>query len=410
MSAVSKLETPQRRILPAGAQPLEGVDGFAERDAPAPMQEIEVEPIRTEPLEAALAGRDRVLSAGVVRIHLAYYKEIVTPAGHRLRHDFLGAAVAVHLGRVDERHPELESQRKRCAFPPRRVPCARPWSTFRGRAPARSSRPETTPAATRRSSASPCRRAYRKMWIMAPSDPTPADASRPHSRANRRARRLSARLSGHLRHARHGRGRPCDRSPRRARPSAHRRDALHESRALPRAHVFGRARALPDAARRQQGRGPFRAHLVGRSARHHRGEIRRDRRVDRRPAGHRAVLVRRNDGSPAIRLDGSPLLPSPRRVAPRPDHLRDRRQGRMGRDDRRRDGNRCRAIREQPPDSHLGQQPGHLQPAPVDARAGSEAPWREAHRHRPLPQPDRGKVPRARRAPCRGPTPRSRSA
>ena len=121
--------------------------------------------------------------------------------------------------------------------------------------------------------------------------------------------------------------------------------------------------------------------------------------VARRPAGHRAVLVRGNDGPAAIRLDGPPLLPSPRRVAARPDDLRRGRQGGMGRDDRRRDGHRRRAIREQPADPDLGQQPDRLQPASVGARAGGEAPRREARRHRSVPQPDRGEVPRAHRAP-----------
>ena len=50
-----------------------------------------------------------------------------------------------------------------------------------------------------------------------------------------------------------------------------------------------------------------------------------------RTAGHRPVFVRRHDGTPAVRLDGPPLLPSAGRVAARPDDLRDRRQGRLGR-------------------------------------------------------------------------------
>ena len=139
-------------------------------------------------------------------------------------------------------------------------------------------------------------------------------------------------------------------------------------------------------------------------------KIRRDRRLAGRPAGDRAVLVRRHDGPAAIRLDGSPLLPSARRVAARPDHLRDRRQGGLGGDDRRRDGHRRRAVREQPADPHLGQQSGHVQPALVDARAGGEAPRRDGSSRsiRIAARPRKSATSTSRS--CREPTPRSRSA
>ena len=305
-------------------------------------------------------------------------------------------------------------------FPPRRAPCARPWSTFPGRAPARSCHPETTRAATPRSSASPCRGGYRnhpharlhpQTWIMAPSDPT---ANACPSTPSRREPSCAAPVRTIVRtpapcSSRWKDGRAIEVRGAPDHPPTAGTLCTKVARYLERTYSR-RARALPDATRRQEGRGPLRAHLLGRSARHHRGEIRRDRRLDRRPAGHRAVLVRRDDGPSAIRLDGSPLLPSPRRVAPRPDHLRDRGQGRLGRDDRRRHRNRRRAIREQPPDSHLGQQPGHLQPAPVDARAGSEAPRRASSSpSTPIAARPRRSVTSMSRS-FREPTPRSRSA
>ena len=82
-------------------------------------------------------------------------------------------------------------------------------------------------------------------------------------------------------------------------------------------------------------------------------------RSPRRPtaAGDRAVQLRRHDGAAAVRLDGPALLPPPRRVAARPHDLRDRRQGRLGRGDRRVDRHGRRAVREQPADPDLGQQP-----------------------------------------------------
>ncbi len=56
------------------------------------------------------------------------------------------------------------------------------------------------------------------------------------------------------------------------------------------------------------------------------------------------------------------------------------------------------AIRRQQADPDLGQQPDHVEPAFLDARAGSEAARREADRDRPVSQRDRRKVPRAHRA------------
>ena len=129
--------------------------------------------------------------------------------------------------------------------------------------------------------------------------------------------------------------------------------------------------------------------------------VRRDRGVARRPAGDRALQLRGHDGPPAVRLDGPPLLPSARRVAARPHDLRDGRQGRLGRDDRRGDRHGRRAVREQPADPDLGQQLDRVQPALLDARAGGEAARREADRHRSLPQRDRREVPRAHRAAAR---------
>ncbi len=149
---------------------------------------------------------------------------------------------------------------------------------------------------------------------------------------------------------------------------------------------------------RPQGRGPLRAHLLGRGARHHRGEVPRHRGVRRRAAGDPPLQLRRDHGPAAVRIDGPPLLPPPRRVAPRPHHLRDRRQGRLGRDHRRGDGDRRRAVRTQPADPDLGQQPDRVEPALLDPRAGGQAPRREADRDRSLPQRDGGEVPRARRA------------
>ena len=118
--------------LAAGAQRFERIDGLGKRNAAAPMQQIEIDVIGAQSTQAALAGRNRRFSAGVVRIHLGYYSDLIAPAGDCTRDDFLGAAVAVHLGGVDERHAEVEAERERrnfvrralapLAHPPRPLP------------------------------------------------------------------------------------------------------------------------------------------------------------------------------------------------------------------------------------------------------------------------------------------------
>jgi hypothetical protein len=80
------------------------------------------------------------------------------------------------------------------------------------------------------------------------------------------------------------------------------------------------------------------------------------------------------------------FFPSPRRVAARPHDLRVGRQGRLGCGHRRVGRHGRRAIREQPADRDLGQQSDRVQPAFLDARAGSEAARREADRDRSLSQ------------------------
>ena len=194
-----------------------------------------------------------------------------------------------------------------------------------------------------------------------------------------------------------------------ARSPADRRRALHEGRALPRAHLFVRARAAPDAPHRKEGPGRLRAHLVGRSARDDRGQVRGDRGVTGRAGSHRPVLVCGHDGASAIRLDGSPVLPSARRIAARPDDLRHGRQGRLGRDDRRRNGDRRRGVRAESPDPDLGQQPDR-RPTSISGRA--------RRRQSGAARSSSPSIPTGARRPrnatsiwrsCPGPMPRSRS-
>ena len=220
--------------------------------------------------------------------------------------------------------------------------------------------------------------------------------------SNRRPRRVPARLPRHLRAAHHGRERARDQGRRRSRPSDDARRAVHQGRALSRAHLFRRARAASAApGRAPRAKASFERISWDEALDTIASRFRRNRRLARRPAGDSPLQLRRHDGTAAIRLDGSALLSQARRVAARSHDLRDGRQGRLRRDDRRIDRHRPRAIRECEADPDLGLEPDRLQPAPLEPRAGSQAPRRQADRDRPVSQPDRREVPRASGAAAR---------
>ena len=82
---------------------MERLEGLLEPRTAAPVQQVEVDALDAQALEAALAGGDRAGARGIVRIDLADDEGLVAPAGDRLADDLLGAAVAVHLGGVDHR-------------------------------------------------------------------------------------------------------------------------------------------------------------------------------------------------------------------------------------------------------------------------------------------------------------------
>jgi hypothetical protein len=63
--------------------------------------------------QAALAGRLHAAAVGIVGIDFADQEHLVAAAGDRLAHHFLGAALAVHLGGVDQRHAEVQAQAQR---------------------------------------------------------------------------------------------------------------------------------------------------------------------------------------------------------------------------------------------------------------------------------------------------------
>ena len=94
---------------------LHAADGLAQGHAAAPVEQVEVEVVAAEGLERVVAGVEDVGLAGVVGQHLRDEVELVAVERlgvrgveqmprQRVADEPLAAPVAIHLGRVDERH------------------------------------------------------------------------------------------------------------------------------------------------------------------------------------------------------------------------------------------------------------------------------------------------------------------
>ena len=122
MSSRSKLETPQERIFPS-ARSARTRPRSRPRASPAPVQQVEVEPVGPSRSrlrsQAALVPRAR----RVLGQDLADQEDLVPAPRDRLGDHALGAARAVHLGGVDQGHAEVEAEAERSCFR-RRLPPA----------------------------------------------------------------------------------------------------------------------------------------------------------------------------------------------------------------------------------------------------------------------------------------------
>ena len=174
-----------------------------------------------------------------------------------------------------------------------------------------------------------------------------------------RSRRLPARLPRYLRDPGHGAGRPGDQGAGGPRSPADARCVVYQGVALSGTHLSPRTRVASAAAGRAEGQRAVRAGRLGRGAGRHRRAARRDRRP--RSAGHRAVQLCRHDGSGAGRVDGRPILSPPGCLAARPHDLRERRKRGAHCNLRRQGRHARRALRREPVDPDLGQQPDRLQ-------------------------------------------------
>jgi hypothetical protein len=95
------------------AQSLEAGKRLFEPWPPAPMQEIEINPVGLEPPQASFTIGDNAGARGVLWQHLGHDKAFVTPPFDGFSDDLLGDSVAIHLGGVDQRKPEIDAEPKR---------------------------------------------------------------------------------------------------------------------------------------------------------------------------------------------------------------------------------------------------------------------------------------------------------
>src|SRR4029077_2637085 len=92
---------------------LHGAHCFADGMVAGPMEHVEVEPVGSEALQAALARSQRAFKRGVRRHYFARQKNFVTPPGNRFGHQLLHATVAVQLSGIDVRHSQIKAQAQR---------------------------------------------------------------------------------------------------------------------------------------------------------------------------------------------------------------------------------------------------------------------------------------------------------
>ena len=76
----------------------------------SPVQQIEVQPVGAQPLQARLAGPGDTAAPGVLGIDLADEENLLAEIPQRLAQEALRGALAVHLGGVDQAHAELDPQ------------------------------------------------------------------------------------------------------------------------------------------------------------------------------------------------------------------------------------------------------------------------------------------------------------
>ncbi|MNT52707.1 hypothetical protein D3C72_1897460 [compost metagenome] len=77
------------------------------------MQQVQVDAVGAQPPQAALARLHGAAAAGVERIDLADQEGLIAPPRQGLADHFLGLALAVHLGGIDQPQAQVQAQPQR---------------------------------------------------------------------------------------------------------------------------------------------------------------------------------------------------------------------------------------------------------------------------------------------------------
>jgi len=86
---------------------------LGQRNGATPVQEIEVDLVGPEALQAAIAGGHRPDRRRMARQDLAHQEDLVAASGDRLADQLFGRAGAIHLGCVDQEHAEVDTEAQR---------------------------------------------------------------------------------------------------------------------------------------------------------------------------------------------------------------------------------------------------------------------------------------------------------
>ena len=96
--------------LAGSLEGLESLDRFGQRHAAAPMQQVKIDTVGAEPLQAGLAGSNGALARGIRRQHLGDQEDFIATAGDRFAHHLFGTARSIHFRRVDQAQAEIEAE------------------------------------------------------------------------------------------------------------------------------------------------------------------------------------------------------------------------------------------------------------------------------------------------------------
>jgi hypothetical protein len=105
-----------RKDLAVPLQRREGFQRFVQRDIAAPVEKIEVDPIFSQAQQASVVRLEHPAPGGVLGKHLVNQKDRIAPPFHGFSHELFCAALAIHLGGIDESRPKVEARAKRFDF------------------------------------------------------------------------------------------------------------------------------------------------------------------------------------------------------------------------------------------------------------------------------------------------------